>query len=99
MFGDSVSSKKLIQHNRSYYERACNGELTRISAKTWDLRETSTTPTVTAKPIHVDKAITQDRYTEIAKRFSMLKILGNGVVEGNIRTLIVTGKQIGRAHV
>lgn len=92
LFGDSVSSKRLIKHNREYYNRACSGELTRIGPKTWDLRSSTNSNVVQVmEPSKATVRISKDRYDEIAKRFSMLKILGNGVVSGNIRALIVAG--------
>lgn len=85
IFGDTVSSRALIKHNRSYYDRACQGELTRCSSKTWDLRE----PNVVSKKTVI--APVTDKYQEISKRFSMLQILGNAVVEGNVNALMVAG--------
>lgn len=86
VFGNSVSSTMLARYNRSYYERACAGELTRISAKTWDLRSNTT---------QVEQAVetqpTVDKYSEIFKRFGMLQTLGEAVVQGNMNSLMVAG--------
>jgi len=87
IFGDQVSSKALIKHNRTYYQRACAGELKRAGAKSWDLR--SEPGSVTQAPAPTTK--TTSSYEEIEKRFSMLGILGDAVVDGNVNALMVAG--------
>lgn len=87
-FGDRVSSTMLIRHNRSYYERACAGELTRVGAKTWSLVEHNTN---VPSPVKATVVVPEDKYAEIEKRFSMLGILGEAVVQGNMNSLMVAG--------
>lgn len=87
-FGDRVSSTMLIRHNRSYYERACAGELTRVGAKTWSLVEHNTN---VPSPVKATVVVPEDKYAEIEKRFSMLGILGEAVVQGNVNSLMVAG--------
>lgn len=87
IFGDQVSSKALIKHNREYYQRACAGELKRAGSKSWDLRVEP--GYVTQAPTAAIK--TTSSYEEIEKRFSMLGILGDAVVDGNVNALMVAG--------
>lgn len=89
VFGDTVSSRLLIRYNRSYFDRACKGELKRYSAKTWDLRDNDTQE----KPISkvTPKIDLKNVYQEIEKRFGMLDILGESVVQGNMNALMVAG--------
>jgi hypothetical protein len=87
IFGDYVSSKRLIQYNRDYYRRACAGELTRSTPKSWDLRE----PNGKTAPTQVTVSVPKNTYAEIEKRFSMLNILGDAIVKGNMNALMVAG--------
>ena len=86
-FGDTVSSTALARYNRSYYDRACQGELTRCSPKTWDL----STPSKKQVSKPIKQILNEDRYVEIQKRFSMLNILGDAIIQGNMNALMVAG--------
>lgn len=91
-FGNAVTTSQLLEFNKDYYRRARAGELESISRGLWALVPGATKPVandddsdlsdIPEKP--VDAAL-------IKKRFDMLAVLGQGMVAGNIRSLIVSG--------
>ena len=86
-FGDTVTTGQLGQFNRDYLRRARAGELEQIARGVWavdavGVAADSELVETTESPVDADK---------IKKRFDMLEKLGEGVVAGNIRSLIVAG--------
>lgn len=97
-FGNTVSTADLVAYNRAYMRRARSGELKLLSRGVWDLTGTGkavannalvATP---APEIKVDPAL-------IRKRFEVMSMLADGVVNDNIRALIVAGSAgVGKTH-
>lgn len=94
-FGDTVTTGQLGQYNRDYLKWAREGGLELISRGLW---------AITAKGLMQATEVDEEEEEEedngdetpvdpalIAKRFEMLGKLGEGVIAGNIRSLIVSG--------
>lgn len=91
-FGNTVTSNDLWNYNREYFNRATKGELTKIRRGVWNL--TGDDENVTILP--VNEVVNADM---IRERFEVLGLLANGVVEGNIRSLIISGAPgVGKTH-
>lgn len=100
VFGDSVSSVALKRYNADYYERAVNGELQRGDGRSWLLSEyvkptvnhalREITPVLNTIVPNVARSV-KEVADEIRNRFSMLQVLGNGVIAGNVTALMVSG--------
>lgn len=91
-FGNTVTSNDLWNYNREYFNRATKGELTKIRRGVWNL--TGDDENVTILPIN--EVVNADM---IRERFEVLGLLANGVVEGNIRSLIISGAPgVGKTH-
>lgn len=80
-FGSTVTTGELVAYNRNYMRRARNGELKMIGRGLWDLGGSGVTK---AKPVKIDPEL-------IRKRFETMSILADGVVEDNIRALMIAG--------
>ena len=96
-FGNTVTTGDLVAYNRDYMRRARAGELKLLSRGVWDLSgkgasKAAGTGAIAAVDKPVDAAL-------IRKRFEVLSILADGVVDGNIRALIVSGSAgVGKTH-
>lgn len=86
VFGSSVTTAELGAYNQEYMQRAYKGELKRLSRGVWDLNGGGKK----GEPLLVFAAPKPDA-EQIRHRFKTMNILGKGVVDGNIRSLIVAG--------
>lgn len=86
-FGNTVTSRDLFNYNPAYGRRARAGELKQLGRGLWDLTGTGVATSANVQPEPpkpVDKEL-------IRKRFQTLGVLADGVVECNIRALMVAG--------
>lgn len=107
VFGTSVTSAELTQYNKTYLERAWAGELRKIKRGVWDLSQTASNdnnvaPKSAKAPRVMQAQVTQPRKVDakmIKKRFEVMGTLADGVVDCNIRALIVAGSAgVGKTH-
>lgn len=95
-FGNTVTTGDLVAYNRDYMRRARAGELKLLSRGVWDLSGKGAKSAAGAAVVEVEKPIDA---ALIRKRFQVLSTLADGVVDGNIRALIVSGSAgVGKTH-
>ncbi len=95
-FGDTVTTGDLGQYNRDYLKRARSGEMELISRGLWSLIPKNQIAMAMSQQVNGDDVEDNDDDSVvdaalIRKRFEMLGVLGDGMIEGNIRSLIVSG--------
>lgn len=88
-FGDFVTTGALVEYNREYMRRARAGELELKSRGIWDLSDENAVKapklnSTKVKESKIDAGL-------IRKRFAVLGTLADGVVAGNVRSLMVAG--------
>jgi hypothetical protein len=93
-FGDTVTTGQLGQYNREYLRWAREGGLDLVSRGVWAITPKGAQQALDDDDDEDELATEADEVVDAAlikKRFEMLSKLGDGVVNSNIRSLIVSG--------
>lgn len=89
-FGNVATTAQIGSFSQEYLKRAWAGELVKIGRGKWDLTEENSVLDFGDTPVL--KATTREERAEmIRQRFEVMSVLADGVIDSNIRALMIAG--------